>query len=187
MAKIRLNGAYRDKLNSLAQKLVSCPAEKGTMEAAYTIAAHLVRQMVEAVLPRADMLILQKYDRAQVDDCIRTTLTAGGMVQFNFDKGTGPLSPGCRTFLADEATTHALTAYRTANGKYHETLQAKLSDYNAVIYTARYFEDVVEIWPEAEQLRSSFGTFAVSMVTGDVIARIRQDMATRAETVEIAQ
>lgn len=185
MAKLRLNSRHRDDLNSLARKLVACPAEKGDVDAAYTIAAHLVRRMVEAVLPPADMRILQKYECAQVDDCTRITLTAGGMVQFVFNEGTGPLSTNCRTFLADEATTHAVTTYKTAKEKHKEALKAKLNDYNALIYSARYFEDVAEVWPEAEQLRDNFDCKEVSVVTGDVIARIQQDMATRAATAEI--
>lgn len=179
MGKLRLNLSMRSALHSLAQKLVECPAEKSALASAYVTAANLVCKTVESVLPPSDMKILRKYDCAAIADCIRLQLAAGGIVRFDFNKNTGPLSIGRRIFLADVPTTVAYNVWDAANSAHQEALNAKLSDYHALINSCAYYEDAVAVWPEAEQLRAQFGQGALIAFSPDVVARIRADVATR--------
>lgn len=181
MAKLRLTQAMRTRLRHLANKVVSCPTERATLTAAYKTAAVAVRKAVEKSLPPADMKVLRKYDQAAVDDCIRLNLTAGGVVVFRFDEDTGPVSIGCRIFLADEQTTAAYNSWKAADDTWHKALRTKLSDYDALIDGATYYQDVVEVWPEAEQLRTEFGGGSLIAFSPDVVARIRADVKTRAK------
>lgn len=179
MAKLRLSRHHRNALRDLAKRLISCPFEQATVNGSYVNAARLVRKMVEAILPPADMKVLQKYEQAGVDDCIRMTLSAGGFTAFRFSEGTGPLNIGCRVFLADEATTAAVSANAAAAEVLKQALEAKRRDYYSLIEVSRYFEDVIEVWPEAEQLDGRFQPNALVTLTSDVVSRIRQDVASR--------
>lgn len=181
MAKLRLTQAMRARLRGLAHKVVSCPSEKAALVGAYKVAAIAVRKTVEKALPPADMKVLRKYDQAAVDDYIRLNLAAGGMVAFQYDEGTGPVSISCRVFLADEATTSAFNGWKVADDAWRKALRTKLSDYESLIDGATYYQDVVEVWPEAEQLRTEFGGGSLIAFSPDVVARIRADVRTRAK------
>ncbi len=57
-----------------------------------------------------------------MDDCIKLQLTAGGVVQFTFNKGTGPLTVKKTyhnmVYMADEETTNACQSWIEADHKY---------------------------------------------------------------------
>jgi hypothetical protein len=179
----------RSCLNELARELVSAPDEDAALTNAYQAASVLVRRTVEAALPPSDMQVLRKYDCARIDDCIRLNLPAGGVVRFQFDEETGPLSiSGCgRIFNADDETMHAVNAWQDALRAQQKAISLKLSDYGALIAIARNYEDVVEVWPEAEQLRSQFDAGYLTVFSPDVIARIRSDVQTRTGSLVAAE
>lgn len=179
MSKVRLNESAKEQLRRLARELVRVPAEEAVRDAAYGVAEALVRATVERALPPADMAVLKRYDACRVDDCVRVTLLVGGMTVFRFTKGTGPLSINCRTFLADAATTDVVTAHALAQSAYRDALDKKLSDYYALINGARNLEDVTEVWPEAEAVRSSLGARAMTILSSDALERIRRDVSER--------
>lgn len=181
MAKTRLTNNHRDILGHLARELVSCPVEKQADIDAYAAAAPLVRKMVEDVQPPKDMKVLQKYGCANIDDCIRLSLSAGGYTHFYFEKGKGPLTTSCKTFLSDEATTAVVNARLKAAEALKKATEAKLSDYYSLIQSSKTFEEVLEIWPEAERLRQHICGSSHALVTlnPEIAARIQQDVATR--------
>lgn len=183
MTRVRLNGLTRDRLIALSQELVGCPVEKDRLEAAYDRAEPLVRAAVLAKYPVSDMLVLEKYDCAEVDDCIKLQLTAGGVDKFQFDAGTGPLVAETTTsgaiYLADEETTHAFEEWKVASDAYNACIRQKLGDYRTLVTTARTLEDVTEIWPEAERVRPMMQSHALSALTSDAIERIKSDVASR--------
>ncbi|MDE2106388.1 MAG: hypothetical protein KGL39_54735 [Patescibacteria group bacterium] len=184
MARLRLYQGARSQLKTLARKLVGCPAEEATLAAAYEAAAPAVRAIVHRALPPRDMAVYKRYDPAYIDDCIRLRLTSGGVEQFLFDEGTGPLvvhGGGClrRIFLADETETDLVQTWIAARDAHKAALKAKLSDYDALISQAKTLEDVTAIWPEAERLRSEIGGHPIVAFAGDVADRIRADVAAR--------
>jgi hypothetical protein len=185
MPKLRLTNHMRAQLKNLARDLVTAPAEEAALTDAYQAAAVLVRQTVEKALPPTDMKVLKKYDCARIDDCIRLNRTQGGVTVFRFDGETGPLTTyqGCRTrvFNADEELTRVVNEWEAAFAQREDVIRGKLADYAALIAAASTYQDVLEVWPEAERLRSQFGAGALSVFSADVVARIRQDVATRAK------
>jgi hypothetical protein len=187
--KTRLTQSGRASLSALVRRVVTSPVEAMLERNAYATAAPLVRTLVEARYPPADMAVMKRYDAAFPDSCIQLQLTAGGMVQFNFED-EGPLCPrnrGCtgRVYLADDAVTGAFEGWQRAVEAHHGALMRKHADYYALIQNARHFEDVLAVWPEAEECRSACGAGTVAIgLTEDVLARIRSDVAARSEPSE---
>lgn len=182
MPKTRLTNYMRSQLNQLARELVTAPIEEAELTDAYQAASTLVRLTVEEALPPADMLVLKKYGCARVDDCIRLNLPAGGVVRFVFANETGPLvvyTVCGRVFNADNATAKVVNRWLAAVTAHEQAVGTKLMDYAALISASRYYEDVLNVWPEAERLRTKFGAGALSIFSADVVTRIKQDVASR--------
>jgi hypothetical protein len=178
----RLNDAHRMKLYELRDKIVGCPAEHAMFRQAYEQAAPLVRVAVTKKYPEKDMKVCARYEAAHGDDCIKLTLSAGGVQEFNFDKDTGPLvvkkTYSGQMYAADDLTTTAVLEWVTARDSHKAALKQKHEDYGALIRNARTLDEVVEVWPEAEQLRTMFGKPLVAL-SEEVKARIRDDVRTR--------
>lgn len=185
MTKTRLNQRMRDVLGAHARKLVSCPKEKAAADESYKATADAVRKLIEARFPPKDMAVLKRYDVGRADPCIRLQLTNGTFYVWQFRPECGvPVQPGqnCKTHLADEAVTAAVQNDIKAGDDLKVALEKKLADYYSLIAAATTFEAVCEVWPEAEQVRSQCGATAIVIaVTPDVVARIRADVAGRAE------
>lgn len=185
MPKLRLTIAMRDKLKEFAGDLVRCPAEKEALDAAYKKAAPLVRASVLAIYPTRDMRVLLKYYKARIDDCIKLKLTAGGVDTFNFEKGTGPVVATMTyqgtIYAADDKTTDAFAEWQKASDTFATARKKKIADYSALVNASRTFEDVTEIWPEAAKLRPKMKSTALIVLTPDIVARIKSDVASRAK------
>lgn len=185
MAKTRLNERSRKVLCAHARSLVACPAEKKAADTAYASAAVLVRKMIETRYPPKDMAILKKYDQASSCHSIKIQFDVGGYEIWSLRKdeaAPAPLQPGhySAVHIADRATTAAIQKSMAADKALKEALENKLADYYSLIAAANAFEDVCEVWPEAEAVRSQCGASAIVVaVTPEVVARIRQDVATR--------
>ena len=183
MATLRLNMSHRDWLSNLARDTTSCPAEAAAVDDTYKVAAPLVRATVEAKYPPEDMQLLAKYDAAEADPCIRLNLTAGGVTQFTFsDDDAGPMRPnsgGCwrRIYQADEATTAAVLAYAVAVEAFNRAIKAKRDDYYALIRHSTKLEEIEGIWPAASGLRATLNRSVPVVLSDDVVARIRADVA----------
>lgn len=90
-------------------------------------------------------------------------------------------------FVDGEELKTLVCALRDAQNEYdiaQQTLDEKhrklREDFEALIGTARYFEDVAEFWPEAKEIAHKMvpGT-AVSLVSDDTKKRIAENMAMR--------
>jgi hypothetical protein len=177
--KTRLNTHARHCLMDLARSLIRCPDTDKREAEAFDIAAVLVRNEVENVFPPKDMKILEKYGQAGIDDCIRITGQGINMTLFRFKDGTGPLSISCKTFLVSDETAAAVIRWENALKDHQEAIKAKVEDYRALVNSSRYFEDVTDIWPEAESVRDEIGTNALTVISPDLIKRIKADVGTR--------
>lgn len=184
MATLKLNQTHREWLTNLARSTVTCPAEKEAVDAAYAAAAPLVRRLVEAKYPPKDMKLLAKYEAAHADRCVRLNLTAGGVTEFNFrrDDVAIPLRPATGScyrhiYQADDATTTAVQAYETARDAFKKAHGAKLGDYYALIRHSTKLEEVEAIWPPASGLRATLNRSVPVVLSDDVVARIRADVA----------
>lgn len=182
-----LHKAHREALKNLRNTVVKCFTEEAAVREAYRKAAPLVRKVVESEYPPKDMKVLAKYDSAERDDCIKLRLSSGSLsdVMFNFDDGTGPIvvkkTYSGKMFLADEATSNAVLAWKSAKEICEKTLRQKKDDYRTLIEAARTLEEVEVLWPEAAQIREAFNKNQVALMalTPTVIQRIKSDVAER--------
>lgn len=181
MTTLRLTSAARDRLVRLAIELITLPEHEAAQASARAAFEKALRKKAEALFPKKDMLILKKYGEATADECIRfAPLTGSRHVRTHIlPSGAGILLPDCRTLALDEAETVLSEALEAADDAWDKARRAKLADYRALIEGSRTLEQVSVVWPEAEQLRSAFGGNAISVLSDDVVERIRADVATR--------
>jgi hypothetical protein len=182
MASTKLLQSHRDFLNGLARESVKCPAEEMADKVAYAKAAPLVRKIVEAKYPPKDMKLLAKYEVAEQDHCIRLQLTSGGITQFTFRGDDAPMRPtgydcGRHIYATGEDATSAVLTSATAEEAFKKAKATKLSDYNALIAHSTNLEQIESVWPAATALRARFNRSVPVILSDDVVARIRADVA----------
>lgn len=185
---IRMNDALRSRLQDEVIRLVHLPDIGRKEMDAYNIAAPLVRICVQAKYPPKDMLVCEKYGVATIDDCIHLQLTQGGVQAFKFVAGTGPLvvkkTYQGQIYLADQVTTLAVLDWIAVHEEHDEKLRALRNDYYALIKGARTLEEIVEIWPEIVTVERYARSYALTVLSQDVINRIKADVARRSEQAE---
>jgi hypothetical protein len=188
MRKTRLNQHTRSVLMSFMKQVVSCPEWDSKVHKAYEKAEALVRALVVAEYPPDDMEICKKYDVAKQDDCIKIRVLDDKKpdIVFSFKSGTGPLVAKMtyqgKFFLADGRTAAAVQNWDALVGAQKKQLEAKQDDYRSLIRNAITFEEVAEIWPEVETLRSQVvkpPIMALMTLSADVVQRIQQDVKAR--------
>lgn len=185
MAKTRLNEDSRMALRQLMNEIVVCPKEQAAVDKAYAAAEPLVRRLVEKKYPPKDMEVLKRHDVGGIDDCIKLKLSTDyNIEQFLFAKGTGPYVAKATYYgqiYDGTSCAKQVGAWVRATEKRDEALETKRLDYKALIANSRYFEDVAEVWPEAEQLRDKICTKnkALTTLSDDVIKRIKKDVKSR--------
>ena len=184
MRKTRLTKYSRERLCALARYLVKVP--DADLKKAHTAASLAVRTLITTKYPPEDMAVLRRYNLGREDRCVRLRLRSGGDYQFNLSKdepGVWHANSYCHMHLADEATTLTVEAFRKVETIHEELVEKKLEPYYKLINGSATFEAVLEIWPEAEQVRSQCGASATALVgavTAEVVAAIQVDMASRA-------
>lgn len=183
MAKIRLSVGNRNWLFSLARKSITCAAELRARDAAYKVALPLVQRDLRVKYPPRDMYVLKKYDCVETCESIRVSMGSGRVEEFVFEnpKKQGPRVPANAPWgkiheIAPD-TVVAVEAYVKVRVAHRLAYDAKLADYKALIYNARNLEEIESVWPKASELRSVINRSLPTVVSAEVIARIRADQA----------
>lgn len=185
----RLSEDNRASLIRLARKLVRETHPSEELDAAYEGAADAIHAIVTAKYPPKDMAVLLKYDAAAPDCCIRYSTGHYDVNQFDFraDDKRIPTVPSryCNRvpFLVEGAAVEAMRAYEAAKKAYDQGIAQRENDYRALIQNATSFNQVVDVWPEAERLRENIcgRATALSVLSEDVIERLKRDAAIRVE------
>lgn len=187
MSKIRLNADMRKDLLAYAQSVIAFPADEAAIQQLYREAQGAARAAIQRRYPLADMLVLAKYDAARQRDNYRFCCGSGQVVSFKFNEETGPIAKDSYNMTSCEQDEfNKFYAYYRAV----EALAAKskqlLTDYENLLKASRSFEELIEVWPEAEVMRDSIegraGKRAISNLSAEAIARIKVDVAARKET-----
>lgn len=184
MAKTRLNAHHRDALRRFADEHISCPKEDAANTKAYERASKLVREDAEKKYPPSDMAVLEKYDAAGKDTCINGGNPSGVFVRFQFTEDEhAPTMPSrycsSRSISFTQRAADAIDAYEKAKNALEKARSEKLTKYRSLIETARYYEDVLEVWPAAAVLADRITPAATALVTlsDDVKTFIKSDNA----------
>lgn len=181
MPSIRLNARSREILLEHARKVVRAVIRhevKADKLDAKMLA--LVNKAYEKEYPKADFPILAKYNLIDRTEKIKVVIS-GQVNEFEFaEEREIPHYSDCgwrRPPLAiDGAAADQWLDYRkTIEGKIRE----RLNDYRSIITSARTFEEVLAVWPEAHEAAPLLGTDKMLPVVVDesVIARIKEHSA----------
>lgn len=183
----RLSNTDRDTLYSFAKKQVAATEDSAALDAAYDAAAQVIHDLMIEKYPPKDMKVLERYGAAEADACIYVTRAQYDFDRFCFRDGdkripVRPRERGCNRgspFILEGDHRQVYDAFKDAEKAQKDAMQKRLSDYRALIYGARNFNEVASVWPAAEALREAIvgtGT-ALQVLSDDVVARLRNDAA----------
>lgn len=188
MPKLRLNNEHRQKLRRLAKRLVTAPQERvEAVNRAHQEAAALVREYLVAKFPQDDMELLEKYKVAAKDYCIKFVWgEKWRMFNFNKEYDDVPLIPlaahtyNVKPYPSTPEIDRALNALEREGQALERASEEVLRPYLSLIeYQARTFEDVVEAWPEAEQIRAELEPKKLPVPITALKEKIAADMQRR--------
>lgn len=183
MSKTRLLSWMKDKFIIHLKDHVKPKKEWAALEKAYLKAEVFVRKIVVSDYPLKDMGVLEKYDCAKIDDCIKVQGPTHDVVEFHFVKGTGPVVPNKyhtysgKMYLVAEKEWAAIDAWRNARDAFKEAKQTRLKAYDALIKTANTLDDIYAVWPEAEKIVPRPSPTAVILFNPEQISLIKSDLA----------
>jgi hypothetical protein len=185
MAKLRLTNSMRHNLKELAKTLIQVPSGKSTLDSAYANLKPHIIALIHEKFPPKEMVILDKYKYASTAQNVRLQLTSGGINEFRFNDKDEHIpfvshNHGWQTPIlpANEEITKLFDAWIDARTKYKDAVAVIFADYEVLIRNANTLEDVIEIWPEAVQLRPKPAQLP-SPISADIITRIKSDVAQR--------
>lgn len=188
MARTRLNSGHREELESLAEQIIATPKETDNVNRLYALAYPGVMAAVEHRYPPKDMAVLKRYECAGPVRSIKVQSERSVATEFDIRKtDRQPIQPSQYSyssliFIVDHDLLKLAEELSAALVAQKDARKRKLADYKGFISASRFFEDVVEIWPEAEQLRGAIcrqGS-AVTVISPELIARLKADVKSRA-------
>lgn len=209
MKKTRLRSNHRSKLTKYAEQIVDALEERAALDAATQALTDYVVDLFARMFPERDMRVLSKYGMTAkvkefeayfdvpvrldaqarwyrgdnmapiMDNTPRVTLTAPVTVPFR-------VVPHHTNFVrvavgTDARLAQLISAQRVASWQHQARRERKLEDYRALIREATTYEAVIEIWPEAADLRADIAKVEYGLTTLDPAARerIRRDVEER--------
>ena len=192
MPKTRLNAQMRDQLRQHARTLVRCPAESAAAQAAKKALTDVTDKLADARFPEREMSVLLKYELVQTCDQLDARREGSRNCEhlrlskpFYMPRNGYQSSCHYAVELPNDHPVWALQrAYANACRAYQDAKKAKLEDYYALINSCRNYEDVEEVWPEAAAIKDALGVrtiHALTVLSEDTVARIKADVAARAE------
>jgi hypothetical protein len=154
MAKRKLLQWMRERLKEHAAKVVTCSAEKKTLDAAYSKALPLVTAIVQHKFPPSDMKILRKWQNACDCGDAKLSIPDGAVVEFKFEAGDYPLRPSGyefnrQIFVAPASVASAVEKWKAASDAYKAERKKRITAYGAMIDGSSTVEDLIAMWPEA--------------------------------------
>jgi hypothetical protein len=171
-------------LRSKVAEQVEPKALKDTLSKAYAKAAPLLITAVHNKYPEVEMKVLRKYNHVNTERNVRFLLPDGGVEQFIFDEDMAVDMPSrvgyFNTTLIPAVTgvAHdAIMAWSKAYAAYNAEYSKRTNAYDALIESATYLEDLLEVWPEAASLVPNNGMLIA--LGPDQIALIKADRKER--------
>lgn len=162
MQKLRLRKSDRDLIFKAAKALIGSPETERALSVAYRKCAREVTALARIKYPARDMRVLRKYDAGRACPNVRLLLSKAGdasferAATFKYDPSDAPTVAcyGTPTFQAPPEVLPLFEDWEAA-AEAHETEIKRQSElYWKLIYTARNLEDVVDLMPEAADLRA---------------------------------
>lgn len=190
MAKTRLLVKHREILKNFVLPRVSVPDADRLVREALEAANAAIVPLVDRQFPIADMRVLERYKLARVMNHVHVRW---GDSYNNYQKSpllTARLLPvdyhqmnmGDLRLPTNHAVYGLIDRWRDVLGARDVAHARKFRMYVDLIEAARNFEDLLEVWPEADLARPLLNlpaVNAIARVTPETVAFIRADCATR--------
>lgn len=191
MSKTRLYTRTRNILIAHARSKIVCPVEQAAVQQALVALTDTTTPLAEEHFPSRDMAVLNKYRKVTTQSFIelkRETNDTCEHVPVASPRWfpTNRYGNSCEQVVTLPDTHDVwplLRTWKLAREQHDAARAAKLADYTALINAMRNFEDVVAVWPEAQEMTERVGQQAalpLVHVNEDLVARIKADVATRA-------
>lgn len=183
----RLNSSHKEVLLKFAEEQTLKFFPMTEINAEEKELAKMVVAEVKARYPEKDMVILEKYRLAKVNQVfyVRSSKSTGD--KYPLKLPTGLLIP-TNEYTADDVY---IPVDHPAHGTYTKLLKLtrdrefgikeKMKNYQALMASATSFKQVVEIWPEAKVFEDRFGhrNTALAVLNDDIITQIHKDVVAR--------
>ena len=193
MPKKRLNRSHRGLLKELVTQKIQAPNQKAEMANAHADALNQTLKHYNNQFPKEEMKILSKY--GLIDEVNNLRIHAkndaeGKHEHLSIDLNHSVIIPK-KYFVIPNASAvaipfdgrchKAILKFNQKEKDYIKAIDAIKQDYYTLINASYYFEDVIDIWDEAEELRSQIcntGTGLIAL-SNTVKQRIIQDSSKR--------
>lgn len=200
MSKILLNFTHREQLVTLAVDKIKCPHEQDLMTYKRDRMLKILENELEIRLPRTVLDVLEDFDLLTTTREVRVAFEPGNdtmhyfpysavtiytIGEVRFPKQIDPY--GIKRVLVSpfNGTLHkAHGSFLNAERNHTVALKTRLLDYEALINSATYFEDVADVWEEANEIRDELEISPESLRSSiqpsdRAIAAIRADVNSR--------
>lgn len=189
--KTRLYDRTRGILRDHALSKIVCPIERDAEQTAFNALTVLVDPLAELYFPLRHMEVLERYRLAGVRGHLEVKPPDSDRRCVHLPVSHPRLFPvglyGDSGYHAIEVTPDdpvwpAFRLWREAKQLHAQARDRVYFAYNVLITASRNFEDVVAVWPEAQEMAEQVGQRgqnALSPINADLIARIKADVAAR--------
>ena len=199
MAKTRLSAPKRELLNLLVHKLVVNKETEKHIQEEHDKLQKLLKEEIRKQFPPKDIKVLRKYGLTKHKDNVSILRSYSNEQKdplydhYDIYLDISIELPGTNTWATTSQQKLRLTADSDIHlqyllldklkEKYKECIDAKRKPYFELITAARYFEDVLEVWSEVEEIRSKVcGKTSVMALSPKDVITIRKDVNERKKT-----
>jgi len=188
MAKTRLNASHREVLTDYCCKLIEKAVANPKIEKLLSEVIDGINKVVRKKYPESEMIILRKYNLTRVDGCVKFQFVSGRVGGFSGDYeqrkrfADVPNNGGCRSgdgaYPVDGKFEMKLDEYNKLKSEQDTLREQKSRNYQALISSSRYLEDIDEILQLPEDIKKRLNLQSQSLVaiSPDVIKQIKADV-----------
>ena len=116
--------------------------------------------MIGKRFPPADMELLDRYEVARRDTCIRCVSEDRRVIQFVFREEDAPLVPSrscsTRNIAVGKKCMDAIENWQARQLERNRTIRELQRHCETLIHTARHAEDIIEVWPAAKHVLNAW-------------------------------
>lgn len=206
MAKIRLNQGMRNELMSFAYTLIDFPEQKAAAEAQKAKVDKMAREAISHGIPPADLEVLERYGHieskrrfyfAYYDDELESSRVTEWYFQDHDEEGNEVELPKWHAGYSNKNVPgtkelyEAIDESRRLDNEHTKARSTLETDYRNLINSAYSFEELLEVWPEAEVMRAGIESRAnrkaISNLSAEAIQRIKADVTARMAATDAAR
>lgn len=198
MARKKLNKGIRESIVNFMTSRIKSLADKTELTTEYLKVREAVTEWLTQKFDQKEMLILEKYQVARRDKCIRFhseyRYNYKTFCYHEYDNVDAiiPLQPnhGHCTGHQDVKMFEMINKFIDLEVEHNEAIHVRVKNIEALVNNAKYFEEVLEIIPALAEIESTlYGctTYLPSVLSKEMLESIRNDEAAKVKDSETKQ